>query len=86
MRELVDKVVNSADLCCYLTVSATGAAVARVTLDHLIDKYSAAFGAVSAFQGTIIGFLGETIGDNMPLFVSAPTANGGHRSEPSVLV
>jgi hypothetical protein len=73
MRDLVDKVKNSADLCCYLTVSKTGAAVARVTLVHSIGKYSTGFGALSAFQGTIMGFLGETIGPNMPTFVQAPT-------------
>lgn len=74
MRELVDEVVNSADLCCYLTVSETGATATRVTLAHGIGKYSAGFGALSAFQGAIMGFLGETVEDNMPLFVRAPTA------------
>jgi hypothetical protein len=76
MRELVDEVINSSDLCCYLTISETGAAASRVTLVHSIGKYSAGFGALSAFQGTIMGFLGETIGENMPLFVQAPTAVG----------
>jgi hypothetical protein len=74
MRDLVDEVLNSADLCCYLTVSATGAASARVTVIHSIGKYSAGFGALSAFQGTIMGFLGETVGDQLPIFVRAPVA------------
>jgi hypothetical protein len=65
--------INSADLCCYLTISDTGAAMARVTLIHLLGKYSAGFGARSAFQGSIMGFLGETVVDNLPLFVSAPS-------------
>jgi hypothetical protein len=76
MKELVDEVVNSADLCCYLTISETGGAASRVTIAHSIGKYSAGFGALSAFQGTIMGFLGETIGDNLPLFVQAPTGAG----------
>jgi hypothetical protein len=74
MRDLVDKVLNSADLCCYLTVSATGAADARVTIVHSIGKYSAGFGALSAFQGTVMGLLGKTVGDQFPVFVQAPTA------------
>jgi hypothetical protein len=75
MREMVDKVSNSTDLCYYLTVSKTGAAVAaRVTIAQSIRKYSTGFGALSAFQGAIMGFLGETIGDNMPLFIQAPTS------------
>ena len=76
MRDLVDEVVNSADLCCYLTVSETGTATTRVTVVHSIGKYSAGFGALSAFQGTIMAFLGEVIGENLPVFVQAPTAIG----------
>jgi hypothetical protein len=76
MKELVDEVINSSDLCCYLTISETKAAAPRVTLVHSIGKYSAGFGVLSAFQGTIMGFLGGTIGENMPLFVQAPTAVG----------
>ena len=76
MRDLVDEVLNSADLCCYLTVTATGATSARVTVVHSIGKYSAGFGSLSAFQGTIMGFLGETVGDQLPVFVQAPTPVG----------
>jgi hypothetical protein len=76
MRDLVDEVVNSADLCCYLTVSETGAMAARVTVVHSIGKYSASFGALSAFQGTMMAFLGEVIGENLPTFVQAPTTVG----------
>jgi hypothetical protein len=72
MRELIGKVVNSAELCCYLTILETGGVASRVTLVHSIGKYSAGFGALSEFQGTIMGFLGETIGENLPLFVQAP--------------
>jgi hypothetical protein len=77
MRKLIDEVVNSAELCCYLTISETGGAASRVTLVHSVGKYSAGFEALSAFQGTIMGFLRETIGENLPLFVQAPTATGG---------
>ena len=38
MRELIDEVVNSAELCCYLTISETGGAALRVTLAHSIGK------------------------------------------------
>jgi hypothetical protein len=74
MRDLVNEVLNSANLCCYLTVLATGAADARVTIVHSIGKYSAGFGALSAFQGTIMGLQGETVGDQLPVFVQVPTA------------
>lgn len=76
MRDLVDEVVNSSDLCCYLTISETGATATRVTVVHSIGKYSAGFGALSAFQGTTMGFLGEVVGENMPVFVQAPTTAG----------
>jgi hypothetical protein len=66
MRDLVDEVTNSADLCCYLTMSDTGSAVLRVVCVHFIGKYSVRFGALSAFQGTIMAFLGETIGTTYP--------------------
>ena len=61
MRELVDEVVNSDDFGCYLTISETGAASSRVMLVHSIGKYSAGFGALIAFQGVIMAFMGETI-------------------------
>jgi hypothetical protein len=70
MRDLLNDVLNSTNLCCYLTVSAS----ARVLVVHSLRKFSAEFGVLSAFQGTIMGFLGETIGENMPLFIQAPTA------------
>jgi hypothetical protein len=73
MREMVDEVLNSDDLCCYLTASETGAAATRVVLVHSIGKYSAGFGALSAFQGTIMAFMGETIEDDLPVLVQAPT-------------
>jgi hypothetical protein len=76
MRDLVDEILNSADLCCYLTMLATGVASARVTVVHSIRKYSAGFGALSAFQGAIMGFLGETVRDQLPVFIQAPTAVG----------
>jgi hypothetical protein len=59
MQELVDEVTNSTDLCCYLTISNTGAAVLHVTLVHSIGKFSAGFGALSAFQGQSWLFLGR---------------------------
>jgi hypothetical protein len=76
MRDLVDEVVNSSDLCCYLTVSETGSTATRVTVAYSIGKYSAGFGALSAFQGTLMAFLGEVIGENLPTFVQAPTTAG----------
>jgi hypothetical protein len=66
MKELVDEVVNSDDICCYLTVSGTGAAASQILLVHAIGKYSAGFGALSAFQGTIMAFIGETVGEICP--------------------
>jgi hypothetical protein len=72
------KVINSTDLCCYLTVLGTGVVVAKVALIHLIGKYSAGFGPLSAIQGIIMGFLEETIGGNLPVLVQAPAAVGGH--------
>jgi hypothetical protein len=82
MRELINKVlVNSTKLCCYLTISETGRATSQVMIAHSIGKFSAGFGALSAFQGTIImGLLGNMIGDNLPLFVQAPTRQGETRT------
>jgi hypothetical protein len=71
-RELVDKVVNSDNLGCYLTVLETGAAALRVVLVHSIGKYSAGFGAFSTLNGVIMGFMGEMIGDSLPVLVPAP--------------
>jgi hypothetical protein len=54
-------------------VSSRGVADMRVMVIHSVGKYSAGFGALSMFQGTIIGFLvGETVGDQLPVFVQAP--------------
>jgi hypothetical protein len=72
MREMADEVLNSVDLCCYLTASETGAAATRVVVVHSIGEYSAGFGALSAFQGTIMAFTGETVGDDLPVLVQAP--------------
>jgi hypothetical protein len=76
MRDLLNEVVNSSELCSYLTVSETGGAASRVMVVHSIGKYSAGFGALSAFQGTLMGFLRETIGKTLPLFVQANKAAG----------
>jgi hypothetical protein len=74
MRELVDEILNSDDLCCYLTASKTGATATRIVLVHPVGKYSAGFGALSAFQGTtMLAFIGETIGDDLPTLVQART-------------
>jgi hypothetical protein len=79
LSEMVDEVLNSDDLCCYLTASETGAAATQVVVVHSIRKYSAGFGALSPFQGTIMAFMGETIGDNLPvLIVQAPTDTVNH--------
>jgi hypothetical protein len=62
IRELVDEVVNSDDLSCYLTVSETGTAASHVVLVvHFIGKCSTGFGVLSMFQRNIIFFVGETI-------------------------
>jgi hypothetical protein len=76
MRDLMDEVVNSADLCCYSTISKTGEMATKVTVMHLIGKYSAGFGALSTFQGTLMAFLGEVVGENLLVFVQAHTTAG----------
>jgi hypothetical protein len=73
MKELVGKVVNSNNLGCNLTTSKTGAAASWVVLVHSIGKYSASFGALGAFQGVIMAFMGEMIGESLPVIVQAPT-------------
>jgi hypothetical protein len=44
MRGMVDEVLNSDGLCCYLTKSETGVAAIRVVAVHSIREYSAGFG------------------------------------------
>lgn len=71
---MVDEALNNEDICCYLpTASKTGAAAAQLILDYSIEKYSTGFGALSTFQGTIMAFMQETIVDNLPMLVEAPT-------------
>jgi hypothetical protein len=73
MRDLIDKVFNSDNLGCYLVmVLETGAAASHIVLVHSIGKYSRGFGALTTFQGTIMAFIGETIGDSLPLLMQAP--------------
>lgn len=68
----MDEVFNSVDLCCCLTTSETGATISWVIVVHLIRKYSVGLGALSAFQGTVMAFLGEAIGENLPVLVQGP--------------
>ncbi len=76
MRNLVDEVLNSDTLGCYLTVTNTGATSAKVTVIHSLARYSAGFGGNSSLQGRILGFLGETVGTQLPTFVGTSSAPG----------
>jgi hypothetical protein len=52
MRDLKDdKVLNSADLCCYSTIWEIVVVTTQVTAVYLITKHSTSFGALSTFQG-----------------------------------
>jgi hypothetical protein len=51
MIDLMDEVINSTDLCCYLTVSGTSTAIVRVMLVHFIGKYSDGLSSKDYWRG-----------------------------------
>jgi hypothetical protein len=71
-QQLLDEVLNSDTLNTYLVVSNTPHDVPRVTVLHSVARYYAGFGGVSAFQGRILGLLGEMVGDQLPPLIQFP--------------
>eukprot|EP00978_Attheya_sp_CCMP212_P001599 scaffold3275_cov62-Attheya_sp.AAC.1 len=76
LREIAEDGLASDDLSCYLTVSRASGQSPVVSIDLDLARYSPGMGGVAALQGRTLGFLGETIGDQLPTIVVMPNTVG----------
>jgi hypothetical protein len=76
LREIAEDGLASDDLSCYLTVSRAVGQSPVVSIVLGLARYSAGMGGAAALQGRTIGFLGETIGDQLPTIVVMPNTIG----------
>jgi hypothetical protein len=67
--KLKDEVLVSDDLSCFLTITTLDALPPFVSVVLGLCRYSGGLGAISQFQGRVLGFIGEVIGDQLPPMV-----------------
>jgi hypothetical protein len=72
LTELASDSLVSDDLSCYLTVSMAKGQSPTVSAVVGLARSSAGMGGMAVYQGKVMGFLGEMIGDQLPTLVVVP--------------
>lgn len=72
MRVLIREALGSDEFSGFLTVLSPDGAPATVTVVSCLARYNAGLGAVSNLSGSVFGFLGETLEDQLPPLVQIP--------------
>jgi hypothetical protein len=81
MRQMMDGVISSDTLITYLTATNMWNNVVRVTVIHSINRYSAGFGGSNALYWRVLGLLGKTVANQLPMlvkFVEDPSEDLAH--------
>jgi len=73
LKDLASDSLVTDDLSCYLSVSKAQGQTPMVSAVLGLARYSAGMGGMAAYQGKVMGFLGEVIGgDQLPTLMMVP--------------